>query len=242
MTQDVETAGVQATWTHEPPQRTRGRAAAPRERVPWWRGAWAVAFAVLVVFNLIWALPTYLTFDPALSRIPLSPNFPGHLHYPTVVIHAITGNVTMVTGFLQLLPWLRRRSVRFHRVSGWLYVFAGALPAALLGLALLPFSQAPTGRVGLFGMAVAWIVTTVQGYRMQRAHRYAEHRRWMYYSFALALGTSWGRVVVIFMGITGVQFDMMLFLEAISWGWVLNVLVAKWLVERRRRRPARAAA
>lgn len=241
MTQNIDTPGVQApvTWRQDPQPRTP--AAPPRARRPWWRGAWAVAFAVLAVFNLIWALPVYLPLDPALSRIPLSPAFPGHLHFPVVVAHALTGNITMVAGVLQLLPWLRRGEARVHRVSGWLYVFAGAIPASLLGIALLPYSQAPTGRVGLFGMAVAWLWTTIAGYRAQRAHRYADHRRWMFYSFALALGTSWGRVSVILMGVTGVQIDMMIFLETISWGWVLNVLVAKWLADRRRR-PARARA
>lgn len=242
MTQHTDTVRGVGTAPDVPPrepQREPVPAPSRRGRRPWWGSPWVVGFGVLTVFNLIWALPTYLTFDPALSRSPLSPDFP--LHYPVVVAHALTGNVTMVAGFLQLLPWLREGNARVHRVSGWLYVYVGALPASVLGIALLPFSQAPTGRVGLFAMAVTWLVTTIIGYRMQRQHRYAKHRRWMYYSLALALGTSWGRVLIIVMGVTGIQIDMMIFLEVVNWAWLLNLLVAHWLVQRRRTRtPARS--
>ncbi|HET6705230.1 DUF2306 domain-containing protein [Amycolatopsis sp.] len=202
---------------------------------------WVLATLALVVFNAIYALPRYLSFDPGQSRIPPDPGFA--LHYPIVTVHAILGNIAMITLLLQVMPALRGRNRKVHKISGYVYLYAGVLPSALLGLALLPFSLAPTGAFGLFAMSVGWIVVTVIGFRKQSRHRYAEHRRWMYYSFALALGTSWGRVLGLVLPLfgvqIGVQIDIMLFLELSSWLWVLNVLVAQWAWERGVRKKAR---
>lgn len=230
MTQNLESA--REDWAEKPEQPTRRRAV---ERIRWYRSPWVIGTAVLVVFNLLYALPRYLSFDPALSRIAIDQNFA--LHYPVVVLHVVTGNIAMITVFLQILPWLRQRSVRFHKWSGLVYMYGGVLPSALLALILLPYSLAPTGKVGLFAMAVAWIATTVAGYRAQSGRRYRDHRKWMAYSFAISLGTSWGRVLGTAMQeIPGFKIDPMIFLKASSWLWVGNVLVAHWWLQRRPRR------
>ncbi|SFT36383.1 Predicted membrane protein [Actinopolyspora lacussalsi subsp. righensis] len=189
---------------------------------------------MLVVFNLLHALPRYLSFDPALSRTAIDPNFA--LHYPVLVLHVVTGNLAMVTVFLQILPWLRKRSVRLHRWSGLVYVYGGALPSSLLALILLPYSLAPTGKFGLFSMAIAWIATTIAGYRAQAGHRYRDHRKWMAYSFAISLGTSWGRILSTAMQtIPWFKIETMLFIEMSNWLWVGNVLLAHWWLQRRSR-------
>lgn len=218
---------------------TRGKSALSWRRTV--LNPWVLATLALVVFNALYALPRYLSFDPAQSRIPPDPGFA--LHFPTVALHAIFGNIAMITLLLQVMPALRGRNRKVHKISGYVYLYGGVLPSALLGLVLLPFSAAPTGGVGLFAMSVGWIAVTLVGFRKQSKHRYAEHRRWMYYSFALALGTSWGRVLGLVLPLfgvrIGVQIDIMVFLELSSWLWVLNVLVAQWAWERGSRKKAR---
>jgi len=238
VTQNLE--GHRGSSAEEPERPTR-RHPVEHIRWPWYRSPWVIGTAVLVVFNLVHALPRYLSLDPAMSRSAIDPTFA--LHYPVLVVHVVTGNIAMITVFLQILPWLRQRSVRFHKISGMVYICGGAIPSALLALVLLPYSQAPTGKVGLFAMAVAWIATTVAGFRAQAGHRYPDHRRWMVYSFAIALGTSWGRVLGLAMQeIPGIKIDMMVFIETSSWLWVGNVLVAHWWLQRRsRRNKARAS-
>lgn len=219
----------------------------------WWRTPWALAaLAAVVVFNLIYALPRYLQFNPKLSRIPLDPGFSGH--FDVLVVHVVAGNLAMVTMFVQLVPWIRRNHPKIHRISGRIYMIGGVLPTAVLALVLVPYSTAPIGNIGLLTMAVLWLVTTAMGYVKIRQHRYLEHRRWMYYSFALALGTSWGRVLgqleQHFPALTIKSDDV--FLEISGWlGWIVNLaLVQIWLEytsrrvteaslgPRRRRRPA----
>lgn len=202
------------------------------------RRAWLVGAAVLVVFNLLHAFPRYATGDPHQARIPLDQGFPEH--YGVLVAHVVLGNLSMVTVFLQLLPGVRRFHPRVHRISGRLYVFAAALPGALLALVLLPFSKAPSGQVGLATMAVLWIATTVAGYVRARQRRFHDHRRWMVYSFALALGTSWGRVLSEAMTyIPGFRIGVLPLLEISSWlGWIVNLLIAHWWLRRSAPPPA----
>jgi predicted membrane protein DUF2306 len=210
-------------------------------RRPLWRSPWVYGIAALVVFNLTYAFPRYLSFDPTQSRSMIDPTFP--LHYPVLVVHIVAGNIALVTVFLQLLPWLRRRYPAVHRFTGRLYVFAGVIPAAVLSLVLLPYSTAPMGKLGLATMAVLWLATALAGFRAARQRRYVDHRQWMIYSFALALGTSWGRVVTEFL-VPGADIGIATFFDISSWmGWVVSLVIAHWWLERTspRRRAVRAA-
>jgi hypothetical protein len=202
-----------------------------------WQSPWLVGLTALVVLNLLYALPRYLQFDPNLSRNPILPDYP--MQFPLMVAHLLTGNIAMVTVFLQVVPWVRRHHPRTHRISGRMYVFAGAIPSALLGLYLIPALPTPTGQIGLAVEATLWITTTVLGYWHARSGRYAKHRQWMVYSFALALGTTWSRVLYVAMiAIPGFTIGDNAYLEITSWlGWTINLLIAHWWLERRRPAP-----
>jgi len=207
-------------------------------RRAWWASAFMIALGVIVIVNIIYALPRYLSFDPALSRTRIDPSFPLHAHFAIVVLHVVAGNIALITMFVQFVPWIRRRHPAIHRISGRIYVFCGAVPASLLAFALLPPSTAPMGKIGLLTMAVLWIVTSLTGWRMARLRRYKQHRRFMVYSFALALGTSWGRIISLF-ATPGMDMDLALFFDISSWaGWVVSLVVAHWWLDRTARRPA----
>ncbi|KJK58367.1 DUF2306 domain-containing protein [Saccharothrix sp. ST-888] len=228
MTENTDRTGALATG----PRRVRPGAGTTTTAPSWWQSPWVAVLAVLVVFNLLYAFPRYLTGDPQQARIPLDPAFPAH--YTVLVAHVVFGNISLVTVFLQVLPWIRRHYPAVHRMSGRVYVFAGALPGALLALVLVPYSTAPSGKIGLAMMGVLWLITTLLGFRAVLRRRFVDHRRWMVYSFALALGTSWGRVVVELMPhIPGFRIGIMTLLEVANWaGWVLNLVIAHWWLER----------
>nr|WP_267283925.1 DUF2306 domain-containing protein [Amycolatopsis thermoflava] len=77
-----------------------------------------------------------------------------------------------------------------------MYVFAGALPAGLLGLYIGWHAAAgPSGRgANLVGSAL-WLAVKATGWRMARRRRFGDHRRWMARSFALAMSIVLSRVV-----------------------------------------------
>jgi hypothetical protein len=139
--------------------------------------------------------------------------------------------------FLQIWPWLRRNHPTVHRWGGRIYVFAGALPGSLGAIAIVPFTP-PVGRIGVAMAGVLWFITTVIGYWKVRHGNYAEHRRWMLYSFAIITGINFWGLAIVLAGVTfglGVSF----ILEGARWfGWVVNLALVQWFIESKPFRPS----
>lgn len=198
-----------------------------------WRRPWVGPLAVLVVAFLAISLPRYTALDRTRSRVTLRDDFP--LHYAAVIGHILFGSITLLTLCLQVWPWLRERHPAVHRRSGRVYVFAGALPTGVLALVLTPFSHGPAGNaVG----AVLLLAATGAGYRAARQRRYADHRRWMVYSFALALSVVWGRVMFVTLSLIP-AYDMgdphseTLAYDTAAWiGVLINLVLATWWLQR----------
>lgn len=203
---------------------------------PLLRRPWVAPLGVLTVAFLAFTLPPYLGLDPSESRIP--PRFPGH--YALLVLHIFFGSVALLTGCLQVWPWLRKNHPAVHRWSGRLYVFAGVLPA---GLATLTFtwrgSFGPNQEVANTTLAVLWLAVTVAGYRTARARRFSEHREWMIRSFALAFSIVTNRlwqVVFILAFAPDGDPSSAQFAQAIgvsTWvSWLANLFLAEWWLRR----------
>ncbi|NRN63228.1 putative membrane protein (DUF2306) [Kibdelosporangium sp. 4NS15] len=194
---------------------------------------------MLLVAAFLWyTLPPYLSFDPDQVPIPLHPGYPPH--YLALVLHIATGTITFLTVCLQLWPWLRRRHPAVHRFSGRLYVFAGAIPSALLALVVVPaaFDGQPVGLIGNTLSSLLWLGTTAAGFAAARRRRFADHRRWMVYSFALALHIVWGRVFGLMAEhLPWFAVDFQVIKEWSGWfGVAVNLAVAWWFLNRTRRR------
>jgi hypothetical protein len=233
-TQAPDVPGVLATRIDHPIGPVR-----PAGATPWWRRPWVLLQTLIVAAFFVNSVPRYLTFDRGQSLIRPDPRF--GLHYPLLIAHVLCGIVALTTVSLQVWPWLRQHHPAVHRWSGRVYVFAGVVPTALLALAITPFSSAPAGHTVA---SILWLTTTITGYRMARQRRYAEHRRWMIYSFALAMQITWGRVMLRVLPLVP-GYDardphtLGLVLETASWiGFVINLLAAQWWLERTARRSA----
>ncbi|WP_405150015.1 DUF2306 domain-containing protein [Sphaerisporangium sp. NBC_01403] len=244
------------TTTENPPSPPTG---APQVRTPrrkaWWRRPWMAPLGFLVVVFLAFSLPPYLTGDPGQSRVPQPPGFPAH--YPLLVAHVMFASIAMLTCFMQVWPWFRRRHPVVHRYTGRVYVFAGVLPAGLTGLivgARTPFG--PVLAVSDVMLALLWLAFTATGYRMARQRRYVEHRRWMLRSFALTFSIItnriWGVIATVVLSpslettFQGNETMLAWTVSALSgWlGWTVTLLAVEWWLERgdARKRRARVGA
>ena len=206
---------------------------------------WSVApLLVLVTAFVAFSLPPYLTLDPAQSRIPIAGTPSGY--YPMLVAHVIFGSVAILTCCLQVWPWLRARYPDVHRRIGFAYVFAGVLPAGVLGLILgAQTAFGPVLRASNVLLALVWLFVTLAGYRAGRQYRTMEHRRWMTRSAVLTVSIMSNRVWAVVWVITlspqlATTFggNEALMIQAIAglsgWlGWVLPLLVTEWWLDTR---------
>jgi len=217
-------------------------------RTPLLRRPWVVPLALLTVIFIGYAVPPYLSLDPAQARIQPMP--PHAAFYPLLVTHIFLGSVVLLTGCLQVWPWLRRTHPAVHRWSGRSYV-AAALTASLCVMIISPMGlHGANQRVANTMLAVLWFGTTLVGYRAIRQRRFADHRQWMLRSVALAFSIVAFRVwMFIAFAIfapqmyTGAEVDPVALdqaLGATSWfSWVVNLLIVEWWIHRRRGRDQR---
>jgi hypothetical protein len=244
LTHDAERVTVPTNQADPQNSRPRALTNTARNSRPWWRRPWIIPLFAAAAGFLIYQLPPWISLDPSRSRIPL--HFPAH--YWLIVGHVLFGTVALVTMCLQMWPWLRKRHPAVHRWSGRVYVFGGALPSASLALIMFPVAMRP-GAMGTLMAASLWSITATMGYLRARQGRWREHRRYMLYSFAIM----WGAVIWGFCIGTGwfllspwaTTVDPSYVIEAARWiGWVTNLIVMQWWLDRTRKRsvegPARA--
>jgi uncharacterized membrane protein YozB (DUF420 family) len=211
-------------------------------RKPLLRRPWVVPLALLTVIFIGYAVPPYLTLDPARARIQPMP--PYAAYYPLLVSHIFLGSVALLTACLQVWPWLRRSHSHVHRWSGRIYVGV-ALTASVCVLIISPMGlHGPNQRVANTMLAILWLGTTLAGFLAIRQRRYADHRRWMLRSFALAFSIVASRlwmpvafavfVPEIYAGaeVDSAALDQVIGLT--SWmSWVVNLLIVEWWLHRR---------
>ncbi len=156
------------------------------------------------------------------------------LGVPWLVIHVAGAVTALAIGSLQFLPGLRRGARRPHRWTGRIYVL-GCLVGGVAGLILAPGSSAgPIASAGFGLLAVAWLSTTLLGWRAAVQGRLVEHRRWMIRSWALTLAAVTLRIYLPMVMIFDLPF--LPWYRAIAFlAWVPNLVLAElWLMRRGR--------
>lgn len=163
--------------------------------------------------------------------------------------HFLAGAVLLICGPLQLLPSIRARWPRLHRINGRLFV-AAALLTGIAGLFYLAVKGAVGGTMmtaafGLYGVLV--VATALLTIYHARAGRIAQHRAWAIRLFALAIG-SW--LYRIEFGLWLNLFDKLGHAKTFDGPfdqvmnflfYVPNLIVAEIVIARQRRGPSPAS-
>ena len=155
-----------------------------------------------------------------------------------VVLHILAVIPYSILGALQFSPGFRRRNRRWHRAAGRVLGICG-LVAALSGLWMAHFYPWPAGDgVGVylerlvFGTAmVASILLGIDA--VARRRDLAAHGAWMIRAYAIGLGAGtqvlthlpWFMIADGAPGETARTIMM-------GAGWVINVVVAEWIIRR----------
>ncbi len=211
------------------------------------RSSWQVP-VTLIVLSLIPVVSGSLRLVEIAGGPQLMPTNPRIDASPApLVVHVLGALVYAILGAFQFSARLRRRSLNWHRKSGRILVGAG-LAVALSGLWMtLFYAGAPGGNL-LWGIRLlvssAMAASIVLGFAAIRRRNIPAHRAWMIRAYALGLGAG---TQIFTEGIGEALFGTGDLSKALSMGsaWVINAVVAEWLIRRpsiRRARRARARA
>lgn len=152
-----------------------------------------------------------------------------------VVLHIISITVYSILGAFQFSRGLRRWKLKWHRMIGLVLVPSGLI-AALSGLWMSQFYALPAidGQILyvlrlIFGWGmVASITLAVIAVRQRN---FNQHGAWMIRAYAIGLGAG----TQVFTHIPLLFFDEITELTralAMGAGWVINLVIAEWLIRK----------
>jgi len=156
-----------------------------------------IAAAAALAFWIIAAAP-YLRWDPAKF---------GDAFWPRryeLLVHIAGGSIALLVGPLQLWLGETRSKLAWHRTLGTLYLLGVVVGAAGAYYLALTTSLGGIYGAGLFGLAVAWSITTAMAYIAIRRRAIDQHREWMIRSYVVTLAFVVFRALVAVLSIIGV--------------------------------------
>ncbi len=151
--------------------------------------------------------------------------------------HIAGGIGALLAGPWQFSDRLRIRYINVHRWMGRFYLFEVAL-GSVAGLIIAVVSEEglPT-HLGFGILAVLWFFTGLRAYRAILRGEVEAHRGWMIRNFALTLAAvtlrNWLPLMLFAM-----HWSFHVSYIIVSWlCWVPNLVIAEWMIARRRGRP-----
>jgi hypothetical protein len=156
-----------------------------------------------------------------------------------LVAHVAGAATALLVSPLQLMGALRRGAPRLHRWLGRVYV-VGCTLGGVAGLPLALGSAAgPVATAGFGLLALAWLYTTLRGFRAGFRRQLAEHRAWMIRSFGLTYAAVTLRIYLAILPALPVAFiDGYRAIAFLC--WLPNLLGVELLLRRSRPQPATA--
>ena len=221
---------------------TLARRPGPRDRSSWSVPLLLIAITVipLVAGSLrvlaIAGGPELLPSNPRIDAAPAP-----------LIVHVVAAAVYVVAGAFQFPARLRRAHRDWHRRAGRVLSAAG-LAVAGSGLWMTLFYAGAPGGYLLWTVRLvvgsAMAASIILGIAAIRRRDIAAHRAWMIRAYALALAAGTQTITQgIGEGVFGInEWSTGL---SVSSGWLINAVVAEWIIRRpdaRRARRARVAA
>lgn len=168
-----------------------------------------------------------------------------------IVLHIAGALVYSIVGAFQFLPGLRKRHLVWHRFAGrYLLVPTGLIVAASGLWMTASYDMLPADGVALevsrYIVGALMLAFIALGVAAIARRDVAAHGPWMIRAYALAMGA--GTQVITsgpFLLIFG-EPDVFWRVVQMDAGWIINIVVAEWVIARRRassrrRRPAMMA-
>jgi uncharacterized membrane protein len=190
----------------------------------------------------------YVLLDRAASRIDVTTD----VAWVLLVSHVVTASTAMILGALQLVPRIRANRRR-HRIIGRTFLAFGTVAFVCTAVPLA--ITTPDGNVTRYGVlipALLWPVLALLGWRAIRQGDVVRHREWMVRVYAVTFFAITTRLLVPLLLLVQVpvmqsrydgdpQAAVSATIPYGQWlGWILNLLIAQWVIRRWRQHPEAA--
>tara|TARA_R110000744_G_scaffold96812_1_gene187054 strand:+ start:1176 stop:1889 length:714 start_codon:yes stop_codon:yes gene_type:complete len=161
-----------------------------------------------------------------------------HVDNLPLLIHVVGSAVFYCLAAVQILPRVRKRYPRWHRLAGRVAVFAGLAGAATATWMTLihPDARGPVLYYGRIVFGPLWMFFLIMGVLAIRRRDISIHRDWMIRAFAVSMPA--GTLIFIILPFIIVMGEISEVLdESIqSCAWIVHLAVAEYLIRRIRSR------
>ncbi len=153
-----------------------------------------------------------------------------------VVLHILTVIPFSILGALQFAPAFRQRRPGWHRAAGRVLVVCGLI-VALSGLWMTLVYPWPTGDgevlyVERLVFGSAMLLSLVMSIDAIRRRNFAVHGEWMLRAYAIAMGAGTQALTHLPYYVLVGKPDESARAALMGAGWVINVVVAEWIIRR----------
>ena len=210
------------------------------------RSDWLVP-AALIVLSLVPAVAGTARLAELSGGGKITPENARFFAAPLpVVLHIPAAIVYSILGAFQFSPGIRRRRRGWHRAAGKILIPCGAL-VAISGLWMTLTYPWPAGDgeilyVERLIVGTAMLLSIVVGVDAIRRRDFSSHGEWMIRAYAIGLGAGTQVLTHLpwFIFVDGRPGEIP---RAVMMGsaWVINILVAEWIITRGRTGRPRAA-
>jgi uncharacterized membrane protein len=201
--------------------------------IPW------IIMAVLAIGIALYYAGPYITWNPAVSRIPLNPA--AAWHFTILAIHAITGGTVLIVGPFQFLPKLRAKYPTVHRVTGRVYMIGVVIGSLAAFYSAAVSLDGFVAQVGFFFLAALWLYSIIRAYIAIRQRNIQQHRIWMIRNYALTFSAVtlrlWLGVGITYLVIThqlhGPATQTDVYVSGVWFAILSSVVIADWFINQR---------
>ena len=193
----------------------------------------------IIVYSFIPAFAGLFRILELINGTEILPANPRALADPfPIVVHILSSFVFCIFGAVLFLPSIRRKRPEIHRMTGRAVAIAGCLSGAT-GLWMTAFYSFPIGLQGTLLylariiLGVAMIGFICRGVIAIKSRNVARHRASMLRAYAIGQGASTQTFLGIgWMLFTGVELLGTLRDLQMIFAWVLNLIVAEYLIRK----------
>jgi len=191
----------------------------------------SLGYFSFLMLRIIWA---YIPMEPDTAFLQLKQSY---LHITewriAFYVHVFSSLFALLAGFTQFSKKLLKERPRLHRAMGYAYVINILMITGPAGLLMSFYANGGiSSRIGFVLLSVLWIAFTAIALYKAVKKQFMAHRVFMIRSFALTLSAVslriWKVIIANFTDMAPMDRY-----RVIAWlGWVLNLLIAEWIIFR----------